>query len=239
MSGGPQRRFIVAINAEALALAWARREGAPSGAVVVVEREISPRGRLGRLWPHPPERTAVLATVWRPSLDVDHGDIVWLSASLGLLAAAESLVGGRSRGLGLWWPDALVDADHRRVGEVRAEVQLGPGRVASAVVTARLDVQAFGGCDHEGAVAAMIAGLGAAADRLDADVGDVATAYGASLALTGRRVVVRLLPRGATRGAVGGIDTRGRLELVSATGFVERVGLDRLDRVEVVTPADG
>lgn len=226
----PHRRFPVAVNAEVLALAWARQEDAPAGAVVVVDHEISPRGRLGRLWPHPADRTAVLATVWRPDLSAKAADLVWLGASLGLLAAAESLAGGDS--LGLWWPDGLV-ADERRIGEVRAEVQLGPGRVSSAIVTARIDLDAVGCSDRDAALAAMVDGLGTGAGQLDTEPDTVRAAYVERCVLTGRRVKARLLPRGEARGTAHGVDASGRLELVSATGLVERVSVDRLDRLEV------
>jgi len=231
MTDAGSRRFRVAINAEALALAWARQEAAPAGAVVVVEHEISPRGRLGRLWPHPPERTAVLAVVWRPDLGADQADLVWPAASLGLLAAARSLAADPS--MGLHWPDALVDVDARRIGEVRAETQLQPGRVASTVVTARLDLAALGRPGRDTAIAAMVEGLATAADQLGADIDGVRVAYTEACVLTGRRVVARLLPRGTARGSARGVDDHGRMELVSSTGFVERIQVDTLDRLEL------
>lgn len=233
MSSSPSRRFPVAVNAEALALAWARQEAAQAGSVVIVDHEISPRGRLGRLWPHPAERTAVLAAVWRPTLDAERADLVWLAASLGLLTAARSLVAAE---VGLWWPDGIVTEDTRRFGEVRAEIQLGPGRVVSAVVTARLHLDHLGLPDRDDVLAAMIEGLEEGALTLDAEQDAVCSAYVASHLLTGRIVTARLLPRGAVRGTVGGVDDHGRLELVSSTGLVERVPVDNLDRLEIATP---
>ena len=231
MNSPPQRRFQVGINAETLALAWARQEAAPHGAIVIVDHEISPRGRLGRLWPHPADRTAVLASVWRPSLDAASADLVWLAASLGLLSAARSLDG--TRPLALWWPDGLVDAEDRWVGEVRAEVQLAPGRVTSAVVTARLDLAAMGEPDRDTVTTALIAGLGMGAGHLDGNDEQLCASYGDSCRLTGRRITARLLPRGAARGRARGVDGRGSLELVSTTGLVERVPVDSLDHIEL------
>jgi len=225
------RRYRVAINAETLALAWARQEAGPSGSVVVVDHEISPRGRLGRLWPHPAQQTAVLAMIWRPTLRADQADLVWLAASLGLLAAARSVTAERE--MGLSWPDALVDAGARRLGEVRAEVQLGPERVTSAVVTARLDIDALGNADRDTVIAALVDGLATGAADLANDADRTRVSYSAACVLTGRRVIARLLPRGTARGTVRGVDAHGRLELVSSTGFVERVPLVGLDRVEL------
>ncbi len=234
MTAAARRDFRVSVNAAALALAWARREGAAAGSVVVVDHEISPRGRLGRLWPHPPERTAVLAMVWRPVLGADEADLVWLAASLGLLAAARSLAAGAD--IGLWWPDALVVDDGLRIGEVRAEAQLGPGQVTSAVVTARVDLHALGSPDRDTAITAMVAGQAEWAGRLDADAEEVRVAYREACTLTGQRVMARLLPRGLARGAVRGVDGNGRLELESSTGFVERIPVDNLDRLEAIAP---
>lgn len=227
-----RRHFEVAVNAEALALAWARQEGAPTGAVVSVDHEISPRGRLGRLWPHAQERTAVLAMVWRPTLGADVAELAWVAASLGLCEAARTLLGGGNAAT--WWPDLVVDIGERRIGEVRAEVQLGPGRVSSAVITARLDLDALPGVDRETAITEMIVGLGAGIEHLDGGHDELRAAYSRSCVLIGRRVIARLLPRGAARGTVGGIDELGRLELVSATDLVERVPVFSFDRLDVV-----
>jgi len=227
------RHFEVAVSAEALALAWARREAATAGSVVIVDHEISPRGRLGRLWPGAQERTAVIAIVWRPMLRAEQADLVWIAASLGLLTSVRALLGPSATGL--WWPDLVVDAGERRIGETRAEVQLGPGRVASAVITARLDLDAFPGASRDTAVECLIAGLDSAGDHLDGDIDLLRVAYADSCVLVGRRVTARLLPQGAARGTVRGVDALGRLELASVTGLVERVTIVGLDRLEVVT----
>ncbi len=232
VTGPAERRFPVAINAEALALAWIRQEAAPTGAIVVPDHEVSPRGRLGRLWTHPQEGTAVLAMVWRPDLDADRADLVWLAASLGLLAGARALTGNPA--LGLWWPDRLVDAGEDEVGQIRAEVQLGPGRVTSTVVTARLDLAALGNFDRSTATVAMTDGLLDAMRLCDGDSEALCEAYRVSCVLSGRRVVAQLLPRGTARGTVRGFDVLGRLELASTTGLVERIPLDNLNELELV-----
>ena len=225
-----ERRFPVAINAEALALAWIRQEGAPPGAIVVPDHEVSPRGRLGRLWSHPQEHTAVLAMVWRPDLDAGGADLVWLAAGLGLLAGARALTGNPA--LGLWWPDRLVDAGEDEIGQVRAEVQLGPGRVTSAVVTARLDLGVFGDVERDVAIDAMTEGLLEFMGLTAGDVSGLLDGYREACVLTGRKVVARLLPRGTARGTVAGFDPLGRLELASTTGLIERVPLDNLDQLQ-------
>lgn len=231
MSVAPVRRFQVAVNAEAQALAWARQEAAPAGAVVIVDHEISPRGRLGRLWSSPQDQTAVIAMVWRPLLGADRAGLVWVAASLGLLEAACGV--DADKPYGLWWPDAIVDASLRRIGEVKAEVQLGPGQVTSAVVTARLDLAGLGEDGRLLGLDNLVAGMASGAEQLSDDTERLRASYARACTLTGRRAIARLLPRGATRGTVRGVDTYGRLELVSATGLVEPVSIDSLDRIDL------
>jgi len=232
-AGDRRRRYPVAVSAEALALAWARQEDAPAGSVVVVDHEISPRGRLGRLWPHPAERTAVLAMVWRPAIASSAADLVWAAASLGLLRAVHSLGDGDEPAL--WWPDEVHDGDGRLLGAVRAEVQLGPGRVTSAVVTGRIDLDQAGGRSREDVLVEVEGALAAVAAVLDGDPDALRAACHERSALAGRRAVAHLLPRGEVRGEVAGIDPDGGLVLRSATGLHQRVpivGLDRVTRSE-------
>lgn len=227
-----RRHYSVGLSAEVQALAWARREAATAGSVVIVDHEISPRGRLGRLWPHPPERTAVLAMVWRPVLPPEETDLVWAAASLGLLSALEHLVEGDEPRLR--WPDEVLDGGGcRLLGAVRAEVQLGPGRVTSAVITGRVDLESIPAQRMEVLDAVEIA-LAAAAGDLDLDPAGVRSACAERSVLVGRRVIAHLLPRGEVRGVALGVDAKGGLELESSTGLRQRVPIVGLDRLTVV-----
>jgi biotin-(acetyl-CoA carboxylase) ligase len=61
-----------------------------------------------------------------------------------------------------------------------------------------------------------------------------ATAYEGHCGLLGRRMKLRLLPAGETRGTARGIDKGGGLELASATGMVQRISVDMLRDLVVV-----
>jgi BirA family biotin operon repressor/biotin-[acetyl-CoA-carboxylase] ligase len=225
------RHLPVAVSAEAIALAWARQEAAPAGAVVVVDHEISPRGRLGRLWERPQERTATLAMVWRPTLPLERADLAWAAASLGLVRALDAHIDGAPPRL--WWPDQVIDESGRVVGAVRAEIQLGPGQITSAVVTARVDLDAVGAPDRTDVLALVEVELARVAGELDGAPQELPLAWEVRSALTGRRVIAHLLPRGEVRGTVAGVDPQGALELVSATGLRQRVPILGLNRVSI------
>lgn len=235
--GHPERRFKVAVSVGTMALAWARQEGAPEGATVVAEHEVSPLGRHGDLWSASPEATLAAAVVARPSLPPSLADACWLVAGL---AAAEGAGAAAGVSVGVWWPDSvLLLPDGGVAGKVRAEVQLGPAQVRSAVLTVRLDMAALG-LDLSGRDD-LLEALLAAFDRRAAwlsqgpdGCAEAAAVYSKACPLLGRRVKVALLPKGETRGVVRRIDEAGRLELSSATGMVEHVAVDALRRLEAL-----
>jgi biotin-(acetyl-CoA carboxylase) ligase len=232
--GHPMRHFAVAISSEAMAMAWANQEDAPQGAVVVVDHEINPRGLHGRLWDSPPSDTQASSIVLRPPVSAEEGDVSWLVAGLAALEAAEDVTG---RQFATWWPDEIVDADSKDpVAATRAEVQLGPGQVKSAVITLRLDLVRLG-LDGDGRDRLLDALIGAA-DRLCGNLteGAAATAavYESRCSLMGERVKVRLRPKGETRGVVRRVDKAARLEIEAMSGMLERVGVDQLQELTVV-----
>lgn len=225
------RRYDVAVSADALALAWARQEEGPAGATVVVDNEISPRGRNGRLWTLPAGGTLAVAVVLRPSVPVSDADSMWLLAGLVGTAAATAV---SDRPVGTWWPDQVVDAETG--GELvmaKSEVQLGPGHVRSAVITLRFDLVGLG-IHLDGRPRLQDAVSDAVIEVSDLDADAAAARYTAACVLVGRDVKLTLLPRGETRGRASAIDREARLHIESRTGMVERIGIDVLSEVHVV-----
>jgi BirA family biotin operon repressor/biotin-[acetyl-CoA-carboxylase] ligase len=142
--GRPMRQFPVAVSAEAMALSWANQEDAPQGATVVVDHEIRASGLHGRLWTVPATDTLACSVVLRPSVSVEEADSAWLLAAL---AAAEGAQAVSGKELSTWWPDSVVDAaTGDQVAAVRAEVQLGPGRVKGVRRARRRPTRSGAGC---------------------------------------------------------------------------------------------
>ncbi len=234
--GHPLRHFQVAISAGTQALAWARQEDGPAGAVVVADLEVSPLGFRGRMWHAPQDATLACAMVLRPPISAEEGDLAWLAGAMGALEGAEAVTG---RALATWWPDNVVDAETREpVATVKAEVQLGPGTVRSAVVTLRFDLQRLGlGSDrHEELLEEVVASLDRASSTLAGEDGPagVAASYEQRCALLGHRVKIQVLPKGEVRGVVGGVDTTARLVLRSETEMVDRVTIDMVRELKMV-----
>ncbi len=232
--GRPVRHFPVAVSSEAMALSWANQEDAPQGATVVVDHEIRASGLHGRLWTVPSADTLACSIVLRPPLSVEEADTSWLLAAL---AAAEGAQAVSGRELSTWWPDSVVDAATReQVAAVRAEVQLGPGRVKGVVITLRFDLPSLGldGSSKDALLEAAVQAVDEAAGGLGEGAASAAAAYEKRCGLLGNRVMIRLLPKGETRGTARRVDRGARLELESPSGLIEKVTVDQVRDMKVV-----
>lgn len=229
----PIRRYEAAVSAAAMALGWANLEQAPSGATVVVNHEVSPIGRLGQLWAVPSSSTLAFAVVLRPKLTAEEADVPWL---VGSLAVADGIEAAGGRAVRAVWPDLVVDAeDGTTKASVRADVQLGPGKVRVAVVTVRLDVS--DGADQarrDELLHAITAQLDQRTAELADGVAGPLAVYEKRCSTLGRNLKLRLVPRGEMRAHAAAVDPLGRLELRSSTGMVERVSVNQVRGVEVL-----
>jgi len=232
--GRPVRQFPIAISSEVLALAWARQENAPQGAAVIVDREISPLARLGRLWGSPPEVTMACSVVLRPPLSVEESDAAWLVMGLAAAEGAEAVAG---REVGTSWPDQITDpATSEEIGMVKAEIQLGPGHVRCAVVTVRLDLDKLGleRGRRDDLLESVLAALDRRCEGLADGASSLAADYTRRCVQVGRRVRIRLRPKGETRGTVLAVSGGARLEIASASGMTEKIGIDQLRDLQIV-----
>jgi biotin-(acetyl-CoA carboxylase) ligase len=230
--GHPMRLFPVAVSAEAMALSWANQEDAPAGATVVVDHEIRASGLHGRLWTVVATDSLACSIVLRPALKIEDADSAWLLAALAAANGAQAVSG---RELATWWPDSVVDAATReQVAAVRAEIQLGPGRVKSIVVTLRFDLPRLGldASGKDALLEAVVMAVDEAGEELAS--GGVGAAYEKRCALIGNRLLIRLLPKGETRGTARRIDRGARLELESPSGMVEKITVDQVRDMKII-----
>lgn len=241
--GAEVRYYEVGVSAESLALAWARQENAPEGALVVTEIELSPRGRRGVTWVSAPGRSLSFAVVLRPGLPPAGEGLLWLLASL---AAAEGIARATDLEVQLKWPNDLL-VDGRGIGGIRVDAQLGPGAIESAVVTARINtglseedfppdlrphvtsIAMEGRSPPRTVVLASI--LAALEARYEAGVPALLEGYRARCTTLGTRVRAYLMPTGEAVGRAADVDEHGGLVLETASGS-GTIGVDALQRLE-------
>ena len=232
--GRPMRHFRVAVTAEAMALAWANQEDAPQGATVVVDHEIRPSGLHGRLWNVPAADSLACSIVLRPTVSVEEADSTWLVAAVAAADGAQAVSGLE---LATWWPDAVVvAATQAQVSAVRVEVQLGPGRVKAVVCTLRFDLPGLGldASHKDELLEAVVGAVDRGSEVLSEGATSAAAGYDKRCALLGHRVRIKLLPKGETRGTARHVNRAARLELESASGLIEKIGVDQVADLKLV-----
>jgi BirA family biotin operon repressor/biotin-[acetyl-CoA-carboxylase] ligase len=79
--------------------------GAPSGSVVVADRQSAGRGRRGRSWLSEPARSLTFSVLWRFASRPDRLAGLSLAAGVALARALENLGGS---GIALKWPNDLI-----------------------------------------------------------------------------------------------------------------------------------
>lgn len=124
-------RFDIDVQAEcassnALLLERAA-QGAPSGTVLVAEKQTAGRGRMGRQWLSEPGASLTFSLLWRfPAGTQPHG----LSLAIGV-ALAEGLEALGVSGLALKWPNDVWREGRKLAGIL---IELVPGEINAAVI---------------------------------------------------------------------------------------------------------
>jgi len=244
--GKPVRFYPFAVTTESLALGWARKEQAPEGATIVADQELSPRQRKGPVWIPFASQGLYFAMVLRPALPPEGESLLWLMTTLG---AAEGLEAATGMKTSVKWPDDIL-VGGKKIGGIKVEAQLGPGEIASAVVTGRfnLNVPADAFPDSIKDIAtsvlaetgkqmelsdALNAVMSGIERRYDDDVADLMKAYTAKCETIGKQVRATLLPKGEVAGTATGIDPFGCL-VIDVGGRSVPVVIDTLRKLEPI-----
>lgn len=249
VGGSPLRSYPVALTTESLALAWARRENAPEGALVTATRELTPRQRKGPPWVPDPRGGLYLSMVLRPDLGPDGEGLLWMAACVGAARGLEAL--GIQRAT-IKWPDDVA-ASTRKLAGVKVISQLGPGRIESAIVTIRINlnlkaadlsgdladratsvfIETGAGVTAEEALPVFVAPL-RDAFRLPSE--QIADEYRARCDTLGRSVRAALLPRGEVIGEASDVSDGGALLIRSGARTIG-VEVGTVKRLEYLIPS--
>lgn len=217
LQGRPTRSYPALLSTEAVALAWARTD-APSGAVVVADYQVSPRGRGGFPWTVQPGRGLGFSLVLRPELPTEREGWVYSAAVNGLADALEREMAAAE--VRITWPDE-VRAGGGRIGALGAWVELGPDGVQWSVLNVLVP-------DVEPPRGPMLAAVADAVEaRLAADPNAVLAVYRPRCATLGLRLRARMIPLGPAGPSVSGtaVDLLADGSLVIATDRGNRVAI--------------
>jgi BirA family biotin operon repressor/biotin-[acetyl-CoA-carboxylase] ligase len=222
-----------------------------SGVAVVAELQTAGRGRHGRTWTSPPGVNLMVSIGLRPALAAADAWMLSAATALALRDACLRALPAGSVGIGLKWPNDVVDADGRKIAGILVETAVAGERLVQAVIGAGVNANwpraamppelaetAVALCDLAGCAVDRVALLGAYLDELDRRVVALESgaspldAYRAASWLDGRQVRVAV---GSLEidGMVAGIGAEGRLLLETGDGRL------RLDHGEVVRVRTG
>ena len=230
---------VEAIGSTNAALAAAAADGAPEGAVLVAEHQVTGRGRLDRVWTSPPRAGLTVSFLLRP--DVPAARRGWLPLLTGV-ALAESVREVSGVLASVKWPNDLLAADGRKLAGILAEAVTHDALPDAVVVGVGLNVSTSADELPDTATSLSVV-TGATVDRGpvlmgflralerryrgwvealgDPVLSDLARDYLAWSSTVGSAVEVTL-PDGSTlAGTARAIDWDGRLVVDTAGGTVE------------------
>lgn len=112
------------------------RQGAPTGSLLVVDRQTAGRGRRGRSWQSSPDASLTFSVLWH--FDGAVSRLAGLSLAVGL-AVARALETIGVAGVGLKWPNDIL-LDGGKLGGILVELDTQPAGVL-AVIGVGLNLQ--------------------------------------------------------------------------------------------------
>ena len=103
--------------------------GAPSGSVVVANRQSAGRGSRGRQWLATPEASLTFSVLWRFDSGLER--LAGLSLAVGV-AVVQALEACGAAGISLKWPNDILH-DNAKLGGILVELQNEPDRAVAVV----------------------------------------------------------------------------------------------------------
>ncbi len=213
----------------------AARRGAPDGAVLVADHQVTGRGRLDRRWEAPPGSALLASVLVRPEIGVAVAHWMMAAAALALAEACETVAGVATR---IKWPNDLVverDGKPVKLAGVLADSILDGDRLAAVVIgvgcnltwyppdldATSLAAEAGRPVDRDELLVAYLRALDGWYSRLRAGgVGELRASYVERSATLGRRVRAEI-GDGPVIGAAAGIGPTGHLVIATSEGDVE------------------
>ncbi|MBW3667137.1 MAG: hypothetical protein KY394_06050 [Actinobacteria bacterium] len=201
------RAYPAVLSTESEAQRWARA-GAPHGALVVADYQVSPRGKGGLPWEIPAEGAGFSIIVRRKYLEHEEGRLY--------MAAVTALADTGARP-SIAWPDRVYQGE-RELGATTVFSEVALLQIVWAVVSFML-------LDTGEATEHSIAELtGRLDERLAQDAAALLSDYEPMLAETGKEVEAHLVPMGPTgrriAGTAEGVDIDGSLRIKTTGGGV-------------------
>ncbi len=209
--------------------------GLPEGAAVFAEHQKKGRGRLGRSWVSPKNKSILFSYLLRPTLAPSQISRVTLVTGVSIVRACRQITG---KPIGIKWPNDIY-YQNKKVGGILTEMSAESDRINFVVVGIGLNVNSdaadlppgslslrdIAGHDIQRVLFSKILLKEIEADTLRLKKGsfeEIAQEWESYSVTTGQRVAATLLDR-RIEGQATGIDADGALWIRNDNGLQERI----------------
>lgn len=220
------------------AYAWAAA-GAPEGALIVAEEQVSGRGRRGHVWHSPAGKGIWMSMVLKPRISLQFTPHLTLLTAVAVCRAIKRIA---SIQVGIKWPNDLLVNDRKVCGillESVAEDERLIHVIAGIGISVNLDEQDYPSalgkiatslkieCGQEIDRATLLAEVLLEWEQLyklyeEKGFGTIRTLWEANSVMIGRSVTIET-PYGVAQGTAQGLDEMGALVLQLPNGAVQKV----------------
>lgn len=118
-----------------IASAYAQ-SGCPEGTVIIADRQLKGRGRLGRKWFSPPGKNIYMSIVLRPEVPPQHSTIITIMASVAVAIAAMQISRINAR---IKWPNDIMVSGKKLAG-ILSEIRIENNKILYVVIGVGINI---------------------------------------------------------------------------------------------------
>ncbi|MDO8746639.1 MAG: biotin--[acetyl-CoA-carboxylase] ligase [Thermodesulfovibrionales bacterium] len=113
-------------------------KGVPHGTVVIADRQLKGKGRLGRTWFSPPKGNIYMSVIVRPEIEPKDATLLTIMSAISCAGAVRNLTGIEVK---IKWPNDLMVSE-RKLGGILTEMKSDQDRIVFAVIGIGINVNA-------------------------------------------------------------------------------------------------
>ena len=111
-------------------------KGLPHGTVVIADRQLKGKGRLGRTWFSPPQGNIYMSVIVRPEIEPKDATLLTIMSAISCARAIRNSTGIEVK---IKWPNDLMVSE-RKLGGILTEMKSGQDRIVFAVIGIGINV---------------------------------------------------------------------------------------------------
>jgi len=111
-------------------------KGLPHGTVVIADRQLKGKGRLGRTWFSPPQGNIYMSVIVRPEIEPKDATLLTIMSAISCARAIRNSTGLEVK---IKWPNDLMVSE-RKLGGILTEMKSGQDRIVFAVIGIGINV---------------------------------------------------------------------------------------------------